>query len=431
MTAGYEGAVIGGILAGGSFPVIDIAPGDFSDVHYAKIWAAIGSLHKDGKPLEWISVREELQSRSASIETLLAIDELVVSLPDPANIDWYARKIASASRLRMLSREAGVILQESKEFHDAAERITNLVQLLQKGDWHGFQKIHTLAAAHVSALESGGMSGHSSGLTRLDEYLFGLRPGHVYIVGGRPSNGKTMLALSISRSIARNGSPVAYFLLESSGQQLASRLLTWQSGLPSVKLMSGGPNTSEEWGKIAEALDGIVELPLFVDESSDLGISNLRNRITRAREEFGASFIVVDYMQLVDSRGDSERERMNATSSTLRKLAKELSVPIMALSQLSRLAAYERPSIHHLKESGNIEADADVVLMVFRHKALAKTVQGYSELNSQAGEIFMSCGVLPTEEIIWVEVAKNRQSGREGLIPLLFNRETGELKEVC
>ena len=90
MTSGYEGAVIGGVLAGGAFPVIDIAPGDFSDINYAKIWAAVGSLHKDGKPLEWISVREELQSRNASVETLLALDELVVSLPDPAYIDWYA-----------------------------------------------------------------------------------------------------------------------------------------------------------------------------------------------------------------------------------------------------------------------------------------------------------------------------------------------------
>lgn len=431
MSGAYERAVIGGALVVGMLPAIDIVSSDFSDNRHAAIWAAMSALHKEEKPIEYITVRDELVGRGAHEEIIQSLDELTIQLPDPANLDWYARKIASASRLRVLQREVGAILTEAPEFNDAAERITNLLLLLQKGDWHGFRKIHSFAVEHVAALEAGGISGYRTGFDRLDDYILGLRPGHVYIVGGRPSNGKTMLALHVSRAIARQGHAVAYFLLETSGQQLASRLLTYDSGLTSYKLMQSEGNTKDDWAKIANVVDGLADLPIFVDESGDLSVGNLRTRILRAREEFGASFVVVDYMQLVDSRGDSERAQMNAISTTLRRLAKDLNVPIMALSQLSRMSVYERPGVHHLKESGNIEADADVVMMIFRHKALHKQATGYSDLNKQAGEITYMTGMLPDEELIWLEVAKNRQCGREGLVALRFDRSTGELKEFA
>src|SRR3972149_612770 len=425
-----ERALIGGVLVRGEFPIVDIVPQDFSDSHYASIWAAMCALAKENQPIEYITIRDELTQRGLSYEIVQVFDELADGLPDPANLDWYARKVSSASRFRSLQRETTQIFADAPEFHEAAERITNLLLALQKGDWHGFRKIHSSAVQHLKALESGGISGHRTGFSRLDDYILGLRPGHVYIIGDRPSSGKHMLALPMSRAIARAGHPVAYFLLETSGQQLASRLLSYDSGLTSYKLMQSEGNTKDDWVKIAEVIDGLSDLQFFVDESGDLSVGNIRSRIIRAREEFGASFVVVDYMQLVGSKGDTERSQMNVISTTLRRLSKELEVPILALSQLSRVSVYERPGLHHLKESGNIEADADVVMMIFRHKALAKQAMGYSDLNKQVGEVSYSTGILPDEEIIWVDVAKNRQCGREGLVPLKFDRSTGELKEI-
>jgi replicative DNA helicase len=325
--------------------------------------------------------------------------DLVDRAPPAANAADYGRVIYDLALRRELIRLGGEIASEAtgdvetaaKEQIEAAEqKLYNLAET--GGPSTGFQ---TFADALTGAVQmtaeafsrDGGLAGVSSGLLDLDSKLGGLHPSDLVILAGRPSMGKTALAANIAFHVARsyaweptptgerktvNGGVVAFFSLEMSAEQLALRLLADVSGVSSDRLRKGEIDQSE-FGRVRDAAIEIGEAPLFIDATGGLPLAKLVARARRLKRTSGLDLIVVDYLQLVTasdgSRDQNRVQEVSAITQGLKALAKELSVPVIALSQLSRQVESredKRPQLSDLRESGSIEQDADVVMFVFR-----------------------------------------------------------------
>lgn len=371
-----------------------------------------------------------IQGRTESAAWLLFL-KLQEQINDPASTEWYAHKVYNTSKLRLLKRSLAQVASDSPDLRTALEKLETLILEHSQGTAKGFTTVHSLAHAHVQKLQSAGFSGLETGLTQLDSLLLGLRPGHVYSIGGRTSNGKTMLAMLLAYKLARAGKPVAYFLLETTGEALASRALGWESGLQTVKLQRGDLNLPGDWDQLNSGIDRLADCPLYIDSDQSLSTRNLRGRLIGAKVSFGITAGVIDHLTLVQSVGQSPREQATAISRAVSRAAKDADVPILLLSQFARRAAYERPALQHFKESGSIEEDSDVCILVYRHAELPQGEAWYSDFRTKVGEMVALNQFAPEEEeIIWVEVAKNRPNGRLGLIPYALNRKYGTLREV-
>lgn len=371
-----------------------------------------------------------IQGRTESAAWLLFL-KLQEQINDPASTEWYAHKVYNTSKLRLLKRSLAQVASDSPDLRTALEKLETLILEHSQGTAKGFTTVHSLAHAHVQKLQSAGFSGLETGLTQLDSLLLGLRPGHVYSIGGRTSNGKTMLAMLLAYKLARAGKPVAYFLLETTGEALASRALGWESGLQTVKLQRGDLNLPGDWDQLNSGIDRLADCPLYIDSDQSLSTRNLRGRLIGAKVSFGITAGVIDHLTLVQSVGQSPREQATAISRAVSRAAKDADVPILLLSQFARRAAYERPALQHFKESGSIEEDSDVCILVYRHAELPQGEAWYSDFRTKVGEMVALNQFTPEEEeIIWVEVAKNRPNGRLGLIPYALNRKYGTLREV-
>jgi replicative DNA helicase len=427
--ASYEDALIGAVVSAGRLPSTAVSAADIAEIDASKIWRCILELNQRGEPLDLVRISDEVRLQYDGEGTFGKLMQVTDGLADPSSLNWYAQKVLSASKIRSLKNVVSSVLSEDNiEFKAAAERIESALVSLAGSDWTGLKSIHKFAEEHIDNLLHSGF-GIMSGFNQLDQNLMGFKPGHYYIIGGRPSNGKTLLALEIALNICKQHR-VAYFLLETSGAQLASRALSITSGVRPVKLLRKDLASKEDWAKIIMASDSLNESALLVDESPDLSVANLRPRLLSAKDA-GCNVAIIDYLQLVDSRGPSEREKMNAISSMVRRLSKDLEMAIIVLSQLSRRAQYEKPTMGHLKESGNLEADADAVILVYRHLELPRTEKWFGEYDARVEEMNMLNLFNPEdkEEIIWVELAKNRQSGLLTTIPMIFKRQYGLLKE--
>jgi len=325
--------------------------------------------------------------------------DLVDRAPPAANAPDYARAIYDLALRRDLIRIGGEITVEAQA-HDADVSARDQIEAAE-------QKLYTLAESGTSSTgfipfadaltgavqmaaeaysRDGGLAGVSTGLTDLDKQLGGLHPSDLLILAGRPSMGKTALATNIAFHVARNyawepqpdgtrktvnGGVVAFFSLEMSAEQLAMRLLADVSGVSSDRLRKGEIDASE-FGRVRDGAIEVQEAPLFIDATGGLSISKLTARARRLKRQHGLDLIVVDYLQLVTtdgSKGDNRVQEVSAITGGLKALAKELGVPVIALSQLSRQVENredKRPQLSDLRESGSIEQDADVVMFVYR-----------------------------------------------------------------
>jgi len=389
----------------------------FYEPFHQRLFQAMEEYIRKGQLAEPIVLQERFRRDPAFEELggLRYLADLVGRAPPAANAGDYARVIYDLALRRDLIRIGGEIAaaattdaeREARDQIESAEQ--QLYSLAESGAASsGFQSFaDALHGAVEMAAEAfnrdGRLAGLSTGLTDLDQKLGGLHPSDLLILAGRPSMGKTALATNIAYNVARryawepqpdgtrktvDGGVVAFFSLEMSAEQLAMRMLADASGVPSDKLRKGEIDASE-FGRIRDAALEIQESPLYIDATGGLSISKLTARARRLKRQAGLDLIVVDYLQLVtaseNKQGQGRVQEVSEITMGLKALAKELAVPIIALSQLSRQVENredKRPQLSDLRESGSIEQDADAVMFVYReayYKGRAEPREGTPE----------------------------------------------------
>ena len=425
----------------------------FYEPFHARLFAAMEEHIRKGQLAEPIVLMERFRRDPAFDELggLRYLAELVDRAPPAANAADYARVIYDLALRRDLIRIGGEIASIASTDPEltARDQIETAEQQLYALAENGSSSTGfvTFADALQGAVDmageafmrDGGLAGVSTGLIDLDKQLGGLHPSDLLILAGRPSMGKTTLATNIAFHVAKsyawepqpdgsrktvNGGVVAFFSLEMSAEQLAMRLLAEVSGVSSDRLRKGEIKDSE-YGKVRDAALEIQDAPLFIDDTGGISMSKLAARARRLKRSSGLDLIVIDYLQLVtgDGKGGDNRvQEVSMITQGMKALAKELSVPIIALSQLSRQVENredKRPQLSDLRESGSIEQDADVVMFVYReayYKGRAEPREGTPEHLAWQDEMDQ------IRHIADVIIGKQRH-GPIGTVKLHFNED--------
>ncbi|HUP00111.1 MAG TPA: replicative DNA helicase [Gemmatimonadota bacterium] len=359
---------------------------DFYHPAHRLIFGAIVSLRDQGVAPDALAVREEL-SRKGQLEGAGGEDYLariVEIVPTAANLQYHARIVLdNAVKRRLITvgtdivREAYDTPEDSDEILDSAEH--RLFSLSEKRFKKSFTPINQLLHGAVMELESLSarqehITGAPSGFKDLDDVTAGFQLGDFVIVAGRPSLGKTSLAMGIAAHAAIvNELPVAIFSLEMSTEQLVQRFISTEA-MVSLKTLRTGRATQEQWKRVADACDRLRRAAIYIDDSAIMTAMEMRAKARRLKQQRDIGLVIVDYLQLVDShrKADNRQQEISDISRSLKALAKELNVPVMALSQLSRAPEQrtdQRPRLADLRDSGAIEQDADLVLFLYREKS--------------------------------------------------------------
>jgi len=360
----------------------------YSDAHRV-IYRHIVQLIGDGKPADVVTVSEALASTQKLdyVGGLAYLGALAQNVPTAANIRHYANIVRERSILRQLAATATDIAEaafnplgrSAKTVLDEAEaKVLHIAEQGARGA-QNFQVIGKLLASVVERIETlynrddpSDVTGVPTGFADLDRMTSGFQPGDLIVVAGRPSMGKTALALNIGENVALNtGMPVAVFSMEMGAAQLAMRLIGSVGKLDQHKLRTGrlGP---EDWDKLSTALGRLNEAPILIDETPALNAIEVRSRARRLMKQYGKlGLVIVDYLQLMQAstQGENRATEISEISRAMKSLAKELSVPVVALSQLNRSLEQrpnKRPVMSDLRESGAIEQDADVIVFIYR-----------------------------------------------------------------
>ncbi len=387
-----EQSVLGGLLLDNDAAdrVGDVlADGDFYSEAHRLIFRHILALIGDGKPADVVTVAETLSSvqRLDYVGGLGYLGALVENVPTAANIRHYAEIVRERSILRQLAGTAGEIAdaaynpmgRSAKEILDIAEgKVLHIAEQGARGNKQFFP-IGDLLTSVVDRIEElysrdnpSAVTGVPTGFSDLDEKTSGLQPGDLVVVAGRPSMGKTALALNIGEHVAlAAGLPVAVFSMEMGASQLALRMIGSVGRLDQHMLRTGRLG-ADDWEKLSEALGRLHEAKIVIDETPALTAMELRSRARRITKQYGKlGLVIVDYLQLMQGSSSVENRatEISEISRSLKALAKELQVPVMALSQLNRSLEQrpnKRPVMSDLRESGAIEQDADVILFIYR-----------------------------------------------------------------
>ena len=371
---------------------------DFYRDDHRRIWKHISKLIEANRPADVITVVESLE-RNAELETvggLTYVGMLSNNTPSAANIRRYAEIVRERSIMRKLAEIGTEIAasaynptgREARQLLDEAEaKVFKIAEAGARGN-QGFEAIQPLLTQVVERIDMlysrdnpSDVTGVATGFADLDERTSGLQPGDLVIVAGRPSMGKTAFALNIAEHVALEGKqPVAVFSMEMAGTQLAMRLLGSVGRLDQHKLRTGKLDDND-WPRLTNALGRLNDAPVFIDESAALTALELRARARRLhRQHKGLGLIIVDYLQLMSStsQGENRATEISEISRSLKALAKELSVPVVALSQLNRSLEQrpnKRPVMSDLRESGAIEQDADLILFIYRDEVYNENSQ--------------------------------------------------------
>ena len=387
-----EQSVLGGLLLdNAAFDKIAdlVGESDFYRDEHKRIYRQIRKLLERNKPVDVVTVAESLDLSGEGGETggLAYLGELAANTPSAANIRRYAEIVRERAVLRQLvtagDEIAGSALnplgRDPKQLLDEAE--ARVFAIAEGGFRHqtGFQHINPLLTQVVDRIQElhdrdnpSDITGVPTGYHDLDSKTSGLQPGDLLIIAGRPSMGKTSLALNMAEYVAIEvGLPVAVFSMEMGGTQLAMRMLSSVGRLDAHRVRTGRLN-DDEWSRLSFALGKMHEAPLYIDETPALNPIDLRARARRLHRQCGKlGMIVIDYLQLmsVSGQGENRATEISEISRSLKSLAKELNVPVVALSQLNRSLEQrpnKRPVMSDLRESGAIEQDADVIMFIYR-----------------------------------------------------------------
>ncbi|MFO7951332.1 MAG: replicative DNA helicase [Bacillota bacterium] len=393
-----------------------LAEEDFYSTAHQKIFSGILSVSEKGEPVDLVTLSEELQ-RNQCLEEVGGRSYLVTlanTVPTAANVQYHSRIVREKAILRSLIQAATGIVTRSfespqnvDEFLDEAEQL--VFEIGRRGKHQGFAPLKDVLVQTFDRIEklyddSEGVTGLPTGFVDLDKMCFGLQGSDLIIVAARPSMGKTTLALNMAQQVAvKEKRPTAFFSMEMSREQLAQRLLSAEAQVD-ARNMRRGNLTQEEWQKLTKAVGPLSECPLFIDDTASLSVMELRAKARRLKAEKGLDAIFIDYLQLMRgfSRAESRQQELSEISRALKALAKELDVPVLALSQLSRAVEKRpdrRPILSDLMESGGIEANADLVMFIYR--------EAYYNKDSDKGNIAE------------INIAKQR-NGPTGLVELYF-----------
>lgn len=380
-----ESSVLGALLIDKDaiFKVADtLHPEDFYKPAHSRIYEAIFDLYHNHQPLDILSLTSYLKEKGQlqDIGGSAYLAELVNSVPTATNVANYARMVKEKRTLREAIRLASGITDAAFEapedvpgFLDGIEQkllaisqnstTQNLVGLKLKEAYERIEKLHQGGSRH---------RGIPTGFAELDEKLSGLQKSDLIVIGARPSLGKTSLALDIAKNAAvLSGQPVGVFSLEMSHDQIVDRVIAAESGIPLWKLRTGRLSDDIEFQLIQGALDRLSKVPIYIDDTPSPDVLQIRTMARRMQVEHGLGLIIVDYLQLIKPRrdNDSSVQQVTEISRSLKAMARELSVPVVALSQLSRgvdQRDVKIPRLADLRESGAIEQDADVVVFIYR-----------------------------------------------------------------
>ncbi|MCI6550083.1 MAG: replicative DNA helicase [Prevotella sp.] len=364
-----------------------IHPETFYEPRNQKIFHAIQTLNMEEHPVDIATVTEQLKTEGTldSVGGPAYIVELSSHVASSAHIEYHAHIIAQKYLARQLISFASQI--ETKAFDDTIdvdelmqEAEGSLFELSQKNMLQDYTQIDPVIKQAVDILQkasanSGGLTGIPSGFTKLDDMTSGWQKSDLVIIAGRPAMGKTSFALSIAKNIAVDyREPIAFFSLEMNNVQLVNRLISNTCEIAGNKILNG-QLTPDEWERLDKNLRKLTGAPVYIDDTPGLSVFELRTKARRLVREKGVKIIMIDYLQLMNANGmkfNSRQEEVSTISRSLKGLAKELDIPILALSQLNRTVENregiegKRPQLSDLRESGAIEQDADMVLFVHR-----------------------------------------------------------------
>ena len=358
---------------------------DFYQTAYGILFEAMVELFNEGKPVDLITLQERLKEKDVppEITSLEFARDLLTAVPTSANVKYYAEIVMEKSMLRKLTwlneeiENMCYLGRDSLEavLETTEKRVFELVQKRNTGDYVPIKQVvlNALDKIEKSSKTKGTVTGIPTGFIDLDYKTSGLQPSDLILVAARPSMGKTAFVLNIAQHVAfRSNKTVAIFSLEMSKEQLVNRLFSLESQVDAQLLRTGNLKDSD-WEKLIEGAGVIGKSKMIIDDTPGISISELRSKCRKFKLEQGLDLIIIDYLQLmtgrVGGRAESRQQEISDISRSLKGLARELNVPVIALSQLSRAVEQRpdhRPMMSDLRESGAIEQDADVVMFIYR-----------------------------------------------------------------
>lgn len=380
-----EQAVLGAMLVDKEAVIKAIEllkPTDFYRQDNGEIFAAMLDVYAKGDPVDFLTVREALKLRN-SLEKVGAdsyISSLIDSVPTTSNVEAYIKIVEQKAMVRSLIKAANDVISYGYAETEEVDKIIDMTEkrifdVLQNRNTKGYASIKDVLVDTFDTLErlytsKSSVAGMESGFKELDLKTSGVNNSDLIIVAARPAMGKSAFALNIATSIAKSGVPVLIFTLEMSKEQMVNRILCSEAQVDSNKVRTGKLDT-EDWVKLGKASGDLAETPIYIDDAPGLSPVELRAKCRKAKIEKDIGLVVVDHMQLMEASKSnlSPIQAMSEISRSLKILAKELNIPVIALSQLSRAAEQRpdhRPMLSDLRESGSIEQDADIVMFLYR-----------------------------------------------------------------
>jgi len=398
-----------------------LLPADFYREAHQQVFNAITDLFERGEPADLLTITEELRQRGAldRVGGAQYLTSLIEMVPTAANVEYYAQIVKERSILRQLIYAGTSIASQAYEEGARVEEVMNKAEELvfqvahqrMSQDFQPLQSILVTAYEEIERLyeKKAHITGLPSGFRDLDYITAGLQPADLVVIAGRPSMGKTALCLNIAQHVAvREKRCVGVFSMEMAREQLAQRLLCAEAMVDASRLRSGRLDDGD-WQRLSRAIGALNEARIFIDDTPALTVMELRSKARRLKMRFGLDLLVIDYLQLIHSSGRARYENRNQEiseiSRALKALAKELRIPVVALSQLSRAVESrpnKRPMLSDLRESGAIEQEADVVGLIYRDEY-------YNEATEFPG-------------VAEINVAKHR-NGPTGTVNLVFLRQ--------
>ena len=397
-----------------------LIPEDFYRASHQKIFTCMLKLSDQGEPVELVTVTSELADQKILEEVggVSYLSDLANSVPTAANVEYYGKIVEEKSILRRLIRTATHIASEGYAREDEVEVLLNeaeknILEVAQRKNSGVFQNIKDVLVQTYDDIEvlhnrKGDITGIPTGFSDLDRMTAGFQRNDLIIVAARPSVGKTAFALNIAQNVAtKTDENVAIFSLEMGAQQLVMRMLCAEGNIDAQRLRTGSL-TADDWGKLTMAMGSLSNAGIYIDDTPGIRVGEIRSKCRRLKQEGGLGMILIDYLQLIQGNGrsgENRQQEVSEISRALKALARELEVPVIALSQLSRGVEQrqdKRPMMSDIRESGSIEQDADIVAFLYR--------EDYYEKDTE------------NQNIIEIIIAKQR-NGPVGTVQLAFVKE--------
>ncbi len=404
-----------------------VMPEDFYRVAHQKIFQTMLRLSDQGKAIDVVTVTEELSAKKEleDVGGITYISEIANSVPTAANIAHYAKIVEEKSLLRRLIRVATSIVEDGFTREDEVEALLSeaerkMMEVANRKNAGDFKHIKDVLVETYDNIEKlhtrkGDVTGIPTGFRDLDKMTAGFQRNDLIIVAARPSVGKTAFSLNVAQNVAtKTNENVAIFSLEMGAEQLVMRMLCAEGNIDAQVLRTGSL-TTEDWRKLTMAMGSLSNAGIFIDDTPGIRVNEIRAKCRRLKQEYGLGMILIDYLQLIQGSGGSQANRQQEVSEisrSLKGLARELQVPVIALSQLSRGVEQrqdKRPMMSDLRESGSIEQDADIVAFLYREDYYDKETEN--------------------QNMIEIIIAKQR-NGPTGTVTLAFVKEFNKFVNI-